>query len=72
LTRLRVGGKLVDAKGVSRLYRPLVSSWALLVLILAASASVFIALAVTPTGHILLRFLSAQWDTVRYWLSGLL
>jgi uncharacterized membrane-anchored protein len=72
LTRLRVGGKLVDAKGVSRLYRPLVSSWALLVLILAASASVLIAIAISPTGHIFLRFLVTQWDAFRYWLAGLL
>src|SRR5699024_12266951 len=27
LTRLRVGGKLIDAKGVSRLYRHRISNW---------------------------------------------
>ena len=35
LTRLRVGGKLVDAKGVSRLYRSRISLWSLLLLVLA-------------------------------------
>jgi uncharacterized membrane-anchored protein len=71
LTRLRVGGKLVDAKGVSRLYRPRVSGWALMSLVLAASATVLITLAYSRTGQIFLRYLSTQWDVVRYWLSGL-
>ena len=72
LTRLRVGGKLVDAKGVSRLYRPRVSGWALLVLVLAAVATILVAMAVIPAGQIFLRYLSAQWDAVRYWLTGIL
>jgi len=72
LTRLRVGGKLVDAKGVSRLYRPRVSGWALMVLVLAAVATILVAMAVIPAGQIFLRYLSAQWDAVRYWLAGLL
>jgi uncharacterized membrane-anchored protein len=71
LTRLRVGGKLVDAKGVSRLYRPRVSGWALMALVLAASATVLIVLAYSRTGQIFLRYLSTQWDVVRYWISGL-
>ena len=33
LTRLRVGGKLVDAKGVSRLYRSRISTWQLVLLL---------------------------------------
>ena len=72
VTRLRVGGKLVDAKGVSRLYRPLVSGRALMALVLAASATILVAMAVTPAGQIFLRFLGAQWDAARYWLTGLL
>jgi uncharacterized membrane-anchored protein len=71
LTRLRVGGKLVDAKGVSRLYRPRVSGWALMALVLAASATVLIVLAYSRTGQIFLRYLLTQWDVVWYWLSGL-
>ncbi len=71
LTRLRVGGKLVDAKGVSRLYRPRVSGWALLGLILAAFATMLVALAVSPVGHIVLLYLGAKWDAVKYWLAGL-
>jgi len=71
LTRLRVGGKLVDAKGVSRLYRPRVSGWALMSLVLAASATVLVILAYSRSGQIFLRYLTTQWDVVRYWLSGL-
>jgi len=71
LTRLRVGGKLVDAKGVSRLYRPRVSGWALMLLVLAASVIVLITLAVSPAGEVLRRDLATQWDVVRYWISGL-
>jgi len=71
LTRLRVGGKLVDAKGVSRLYRPRVSAWALTALVLAASITVLIVLAISPAGQVLRRDLLTQWDVVRYWISGL-
>jgi uncharacterized membrane-anchored protein len=71
LTRLRVGGKLVDAKGVSRLYRPRVSGWALVALVLAASVTVLIVLAIFPAGQVFRRDFLAQWDVVRYWLSGL-
>jgi uncharacterized membrane-anchored protein len=71
LTRLRVGGKLVDAKGVSRLYRPRVSGRALMALVLAAVVTMLIGLAVTPAGQILLRYLSTQWDVIKYWLAGL-
>ena len=71
LTRLRVGGKLVDAKGVSRLYRPRVSGWALTALVAAACAAVLTMVLFTPAGQIIVRFLSTQWDLMRYWLTGL-
>src|SRR3954447_12346167 len=47
LTRLRLGGKLVDAKGVSRLYRSRISTTALVVLVLAAFVAIGAALAVS-------------------------
>ncbi|MBO0775252.1 MAG: hypothetical protein J2P34_02980 [Actinobacteria bacterium] len=71
LTRLRVGGKLVDAKGVSRLYRPRVSGLALATLIVAALTAVLVALIVTPVGQVVLRDLGAEWDAVKYWFTGL-
>ena len=48
LTRLRVGGKLVDAKGVSRLYRSRISTFQVLLLVLAGLFALFVALASPP------------------------
>ncbi len=75
LTRLRVGSKLVDAKGVSRLYRNRISGWALLGLVLAACVTILVVMLASPAGQsagkIFITYLGAQWDGVRYWLSGL-
>ncbi len=43
-TRLRVGGKLSDAKGVSRLYRARISAWSLLALALVGVVALIVAL----------------------------
>ena len=51
LTRLRVGGKLVDAKGVSRLYRQRISNLQLGVLVLAGLLALGVALASTAAGQ---------------------
>lgn len=51
LTRLRVESKLVDAKGVSQLYQPRVSTWQTLLLALVGVGAVAISLAVTPVGQ---------------------
>ena len=45
--------------------------WALLVLVLAAGATILVAMVVLPAGKIFLLDLSTQWDAVRYWLTGL-
>jgi uncharacterized membrane-anchored protein len=63
LTRLRIGGKLVDAKGVSRLYRSRISGSALIVLVFAALVTVAVAVAFSPVGPILFRYLGAKWDS---------
>ncbi|MEW1959989.1 putative cytokinetic ring protein SteA [Kineococcus sp. NPDC059986] len=60
LTRLRVGGKLVDAKGVSRLYRSRVSDVQVLVLVLAGVLALVAALLVTPTGQAILAVTGAR------------
>jgi uncharacterized membrane-anchored protein len=65
LTRLRVDDKIVDAKGVSRLYRSSISTAAIIPLVLAAAVTLAVALVVLPGGQTFLRF------TLWYWLTGL-
>jgi uncharacterized membrane-anchored protein len=71
LTRLRLGGKLVDAKGVSRLYRSRISSAALLLLVLAAFIAIGAALAVSEAGRTYLDILGDKWDRFLDWVQGL-
>jgi uncharacterized membrane-anchored protein len=75
LTRLRVGGKLVDAKGVSRLYRQRISNLQLVVLLLAGLLALGVALASTSAGQ---AFYALAWGwlndlftVVGDWVSGL-
>jgi uncharacterized membrane-anchored protein len=71
LTRLRVGGKLVDAKGVSRLYRQRVSSASMILLVGAAVCALAAALTVSTIGRSYLQVLAEQWDNLLYGLQGL-
>ena len=71
LTRLRVGGKLVDAKGVSRLYRARISTRSLVGMLIVGLFALFVALASTPAGTTLLQVLGARWDDVWSWTVGL-
>ncbi len=71
LTRLRVGGKLVDAKGVSLLYRSRISTASLFVLVAAGMLALLAALAVTPGGRTLLGVFPARWDDLWAWTGGL-
>ncbi|MGY2005178.1 putative cytokinetic ring protein SteA [Blastococcus sp. SYSU DS1024] len=71
LTRLRLGGKLVDAKGVSRLYRSRISTTALVVLVLAAFIAIGSALAVSAAGRLYLDLLLDQWNSFMFWLENL-
>lgn len=72
LTRLRIGGKLVDAKGVSRLYRARISTPQLAVLLLCGLFALMVALSVTPSGTAVLGLLGARWDDVASWVGHLL
>ena len=69
LTRLRVGGKLVDAKGVSRLYRSRISSWSLVALVLATlvtmAAAVYASSAAQAYGDLAVDAWSSFWFWVR-------
>ncbi|MGI8699384.1 MAG: putative cytokinetic ring protein SteA [Mycobacteriales bacterium] len=71
LTRLRVGGKLVDAKGVSRLHRSSISTPALLLLVVATLLALSAAVGVSSAGHAYLGLLLDKWDGFVYWLRGL-
>ena len=71
LTRLRVGSKLIDAKGVSRLYRSRIPAWTLVVLLVAGVLAVLVAIIATPTGQAYLDVLGSWWDRFVFWLQGL-
>lgn len=71
LTRLRVGSKLVDAKGVSRLYRTRISAGAIVGLAIVCLLSLFVALWSTPAGQAALQLLAARWDDLWALVEGL-
>ncbi len=71
LTRLRVGAKLVDAKGVSRLYRHSMSGSSLLLLVLSAIAAMASAVAVSTIGKAYLGLLAEWWDNLMFSLQRL-
>ncbi len=71
LTRLRVGSKLVDAKGVSRLYRQRISSMSLVLLVTSALCAMAAALAVSTIGRTYLNVLVEQWDNLVFQLQRL-
>jgi uncharacterized membrane-anchored protein len=71
LTRLKVGGKLVDAKGVSRLYRQNISGSSLLLLVLSAIAAMTSAVAVSTVGKAYLGLISEWWDNLMFQVQRL-
>jgi uncharacterized membrane-anchored protein len=71
LTRLRVGGKLVDAKGVSRLYRHRISNLQLTLLSLAGLFAVVMALLSTSAGQTFFGLLGARVDDLTSWVGTL-
>ncbi|WP_286175642.1 putative cytokinetic ring protein SteA [Arthrobacter sp. NEB 688] len=70
LTRLRVGGKLVDAKGVSRLYRARISSFSIVLMLCVAVFALGAALWSTTGGRALLQILAAKADDLWTALGG--
>ncbi len=69
LVRLRLGAKVIDANGVSRLYRNRISGAALLLLVIAAVVAVVAALAVSDAGRTYLDSLQHDWDNVVNWIQ---
>jgi uncharacterized membrane-anchored protein len=71
LTRQRVGGKLVDAKGVSRLYRSQISTGSLMLLICAAMVTLIGTVAVSPWAGAYWEVLRGYWDNFVFWVQGI-
>ncbi|MEU7857403.1 putative cytokinetic ring protein SteA [Nonomuraea sp. NPDC049141] len=71
LTRLRVGSKLIDAKGVSRLYRSRISTPQLLLLVITALITMGVALFLSPIGQTWLNGVQDFWNAFIFWLVGL-
>lgn len=71
LTRLRIGGKLVDAQGVTRLYRNRISAAALVLLVVAALVAIIAALAVSEAGRTYLHHYDHTWHSFVHWVQDL-
>ncbi|MNW54376.1 hypothetical protein D3C74_319740 [compost metagenome] len=71
LTRLRVGGKLVDAKGVSRLYQHRISNLQLTLLSLAGLFAVIMAMWSTAAGQTVFGIIGARFDDFTSWIGAL-
>ncbi len=72
LTRMRVGDKIVEPKGVSRLYQSRISSSWLLLLVVAAAVAIAAAIAILPVGQIVITFIGLKLSPFWHWLTGLL
>jgi uncharacterized membrane-anchored protein len=71
LTRLRVGPKLVDAKGVSRIYHSQIKSWHLVLLVASALLALVTALLMTDLGSAVGSLILARLRDALYWLKEL-
>jgi uncharacterized membrane-anchored protein len=71
LTRLRVGPKLVDAKGVSRIYRSQIKTWHLVLLVLSGLLALVTALLFTDVGSAVGSVIVARIRDAIYWIKEL-
>ena len=71
LTHLRIGSKLVNARGVHQLYQSRISGWALVARVFAAAVTIVVAIAFSPVGSFVGNYLNATWHTFAYWFTGL-
>lgn len=69
LTRLKLGAKLLDAKGAASLYRNRISGWALLLLVLAAVVAIVVAVAVADSSNHYLDNVHTWWNDVVNWVQ---
>jgi uncharacterized membrane-anchored protein len=66
LVRLKVGTKLVDAKGVSKLYRAAPPAWQILAVVLSALLVFIIIIMISPP---LRQMFTVIWLNFRFWLG---
>ncbi|MDO5025832.1 MAG: putative cytokinetic ring protein SteA [Trueperella sp.] len=71
LTRLKVGPKLIDAKGVSKLYRSRISNWQIAMLVIAGLIAIVAALVATSAGQILIDLLQVWGSDITSWIRNL-
>ncbi|WP_235001787.1 putative cytokinetic ring protein SteA [Arcanobacterium ihumii] len=71
LTRLQIGSKLIDAKGVSQLYRTRISNWQIVFLLLAGMAAITAAMFATSAGQITINLASVWWSDLVHWFKAL-
>lgn len=67
LTRLKVGSKLIDAKGVSKLYRPRINNAQIGVMLVAGLLALVVSLGATTAGQTFLSLVAANLDA--WWQS---
>ncbi|HEY6747646.1 MAG TPA: putative cytokinetic ring protein SteA [Mycobacteriales bacterium] len=71
LVRLKLGGRLVDAKAASRLHRSRISGAALLLLIFVTLVAVGLILALAADGRAWTAMAAGWWDDAYGWVKGL-
>jgi uncharacterized membrane-anchored protein len=71
LTRMRVGDKIVEPKGVSRLYHSRIPTPWLALLMISAAAAIVMAMWVLPVGHDFFTLAGLRLTNVWHWLTGL-
>jgi uncharacterized membrane-anchored protein len=71
LTRLKVGGRLVDAKAAAQLFQTRVSAVSLVLLAVAAALAIAVVLVAGSAGDSYLHILSNGWDHLVSWLRSL-
>lgn len=71
LTRLQVGSKLIDAKGVSQLYRSRISNWQVAFLLITGLLVIGASLAVTDAGQILFGLFKVWFSDAVFWFKSL-
>lgn len=71
LTRLKVGGRLVDAKAAAQLFQTRISAFTVLLLALAALAVIVVVLIAGSTTDSYLHLINEGWHHLTSWLRGL-